>query len=820
MLEALWQDLRYAARALRHGPGFAAAAILSLALGIGANTAIFSLIDAVMLKSLPVSHPEELVQVTMPPGQFFSNPLWEQIRDRQDVFAGIFAYGRWRLNLAAGGEARYADGQFVSGQYFETLRVQPVLGRVLTAADDRRGCAGAAVLSYGFWQREYGGRGDVVGRNISLDNHSVEIVGVAGPAFTGIDVGAAVDVLVPLCAEKVIHAETSHLDTNAVAGDSGNLFRWLRVVGRPRTDVTASRAAARLKTLALDVFQATLPRFWRAEDQAEYLRRTLEIRPIPQGLSYLRDQYRQALLILMAIVGMVLLIACANVANLQLASGAARQGEIAIRMALGSGRGRMVRQLLTESLLLSCCGAALGAAFARCVARWLVAYLRVPLDLAPDMRVLAFTAGVAVLTALLFGVAPAWRGARVAPPAAMKANGRGSIDGARFGLGRALVAAQMALSLALVAGAGLLLSTFWRLASLDPGFDREGVLLAGVDLRNGRYAPERRAAAYSEMLARIRALPGVRAASVSDITPICGCNSTEPVAIEGLAGNVTVSRNLVGSGYFATLGAALVAGRDFDRRDTPASAPVALINRTMARRYFGGGSPLGRRFRALEGDRFGDPVEIVGVVSDSRYGSLREEVAPTVYTAWSQDATPYPQANFAVRAAAGDAAALIAPVKSAVAGVNRGVSLEFTTLAVKVDRSIARERLLAALSGFFGALALLLASIGLYGSMSYNVARRRQEIGIRMALGAQPVRVLRMVLGEAALLVGAGLAVGLGLALAMARLVAGFLYGLQPNDPLTLALAAAILAGVAVVAGYWPARRAARLDPMTALREE
>ncbi|HTX33992.1 MAG TPA: ABC transporter permease [Bryobacteraceae bacterium] len=822
MFDALSQDLRYAVRLFRNSPGFTAVALLSLALGIGANTSIFSLIDALLLRSLPVFHPEELLQVHMAPAQFFSNPMWEQIRDRQDVFSALFAYGRWPLNLSADGEARYADGQFVSGGYFDTLHVHAVLGRTLVPADDQRGCPGAAVLSYAFWQRAYGGR-DVLGRTITLDAHPIPIVGVADPRFTGIDVGTSVDVLVPLCAEEIIHGETSHLETNAVPGDNNNLFLWLRIIGRPQAGISPSRAAARLKTLAPAVFRATLPRHWRPQDQARYLQRTLAIRPIPTGLSYLRPQYRQPLFILMVIVGMVLLIACANVANLLLARGAARRREIAIRMALGSGRGRLFRQLLTESLLLACSGAALGVIFAQWATRRLAAYLDVPLDLAPDLRVLSFTAAVAILAGLFFGMAPAWRGARVPPQAAMKANSRGVLDGSRFGLGKALVAAQIALSVLLVAGAGLLLATFWQLAQLNPGFDPGRVLLTDVDLRNGHYPAEERAGAFREMLARIRAIPGVRAASISDQTPLCGCNSTEALAFEGRApsaADLTVSRNLVSAGYFQTLGTPLLAGRDFDSGDTPTSPPVAIVNQTLARRYFGSASPLGHRFRILKGDRLSDPVEIVGVVGDAKYGSLREEIAPTVYSAWSQDATANPQAAIAIRAAAGDPAALIPPVKSAIAQLNRGVSIEFTSLAAKVGQSLARERLLALLSGFFGGLALLLAAIGLYGLMSYTIARRRNEIGIRMALGAGPARLLAMVLREVAVLIAAGLTLGLLLCMAMTRLITSLLYGVQPNDPPMLALAAAALGATAALAGYLPARRASRMDPMAALREE
>ncbi|HEY2017803.1 MAG TPA: ABC transporter permease [Bryobacteraceae bacterium] len=818
MIDAVWQDLRYAVRALRSSPGFAAVAILSLALGIGANTAIFSLIDAVMLKSLPVRHPEQLFRVTMGRSMYwgFNNPIWEEVRDRQDVFSGIFAYGRWAFNLAAGGEARTVNGHYVSGQYFDTLGVHAVLGRTLTPADDVRGCAGAAVLSYEFWQREYGGP-DVLGKTISIDRHPIEIVGVAEPGFTGVEVGTAVHVMVPLCTVKIIQPERTLLESRFLPG-------WLQVVGRLKPGVSATQATARLNTLAPAIYRATLPPNLTAEDRERHLRRTFDTEPADNGISYLRGQYGQALMILMTIAGLVLLIACANVANLLLARGAVRRREIAIRMALGCGRGRLVRQLLTESLLLSTAGAAAGAVLARSGASLLVRFLDAYLDLAVDGRMLAFTTAVAVFTGLLFGIAPAWRGTRIAPQSAMKAGAQGSAEGSRLGLGKILVVGQVGLSLLLVVGAGLMLSTFWTLASLDAGFDRGQVLLASVDFRTGNSPPQRRLAAYREMLEKVRAIPGVRSASASRLTPICHCMYIDEVAVEGYAAksraDATVYFNQVSDRYFETLGTAMVSGRDFNDRDTPASPRVAIINQTMARKYFGGKNPLGLRYRVRRVNELSDPVEIVGVVKDAKYGSLRDEIPPTIFTAWSQDKAPEPITNFEVRVAAGAPLTLVPGVKSAIGEVNRDVSLEFKTLAVKVNESLEREQLLATLSGLFGGLALLLGTVGLYGLMSYSVARRRKEIGIRMALGAERNRVVRMVLGEVALLVGVGLAVGLGAAVATTRLVANFLYGLRPNDPVTLFMAAAVLAGVALGAGYVPARRASKLHPMTALREE
>ena len=742
-------------------------AILSLALGIGANTAIFSLIDSVMLKTLPVVHPEQLLQVTTALYRdAFSNPLWEQVRDRQDVFSSIFAFSLNRYNLSQGGEARYAVGNRVSGQYFETLGVHTILGRTLTASDDKRGCPGTAVLSYDFWQRAYGGRDDVLGKPVSLDGHPFEIVGVTQPGFSGVTIGEAVDVTVPICTEAIVLPENNSL---AKPTDW-----WLNVIARPKPGISPTQAAARLNTLAPEMFKATLPSILHEDRVARYLANTFTIAPAGNGLSQIRSQYRLALLTLMAVVGAVLLIACANVANLLLARGAARQREIAIRMALGSGRARIIRQLLTESLLLSLCGAALGLVFAQWGTHVLVGYLStsrnsVFLDLSIDARMLAFTAAVAILTGLLFGLAPAWRGTRVQPQTAMKANPRGVIEGSKFGLGKALVMLQVALSLVLVVSAGLMLSTFWKLTSMDTGFNRQNVLLVRVDIRNANYPMDRRPAAWQQMLDRARSIPGIQSASMSGLTPISRSSWTESLLINGTTTG-GVAYNSISPGYFDTLGTPLIAGRDFNQYDTPQSPAVAIVNETFVKKFFGSSNPLGKTYRWRPNDVLSPPVEIVGVVKDAKYYSLREPVPPTSYRAESQE-KPRFFATIEMRSNTN----LIPAIKSAMEEVNRDVTLQFTTFSTQVDESLVRERLLAALSGFFGVLALLLATIGLYGVMSYNVARRRNEIGIRMALGAEQSRVLRMVLGEVLILIFIGLAAGFAATLATTRFLPSFM---------------------------------------------
>jgi putative ABC transport system permease protein len=822
MFDDVLQDVRYALRALCSNPGFSAIAILSLALGIGANTAIFSLINAVILKTLPVSHPEQLVQLVMKNenGTTFTNPIWEQVRDRQDVFSGAFAYSPIQLNLAGGGEVRNASTSWVSGDFFRTLGVHPLLGRTFTAADDTRGCPAVAVLSYDFWQREYGGAADVFERRLTLSSHPVRIVGIAPSGFNGIQVGETVEIYLPLCAEGTLVRENSALDKRA--------NWWLWVFARLKPGIGEQQALARMNMLAPQLFAATMPAGYPPEARKFHLDRRFKLLPGAAGYSSIRRDYTAALYALMAAVGVVLLIACANVASLLISRASTRWKEIAIRMAIGAGRGRLIRQLLTESLLLSSMGAVLGVLFAEWASRMLLRFLdtsnsTVVLDLSLDLRVLAFTMGIAIGTGILFGLVPALQGTHVDPHFAMKANARGVVEShARFALGKMLVMVQVALSLVLLVGAGLMLKTFAKLATVDAGFDKNQVLLIRVDPRYASVPPDRRLPLYQELQQRLGAIPGVRAASFADITPVSGSSSNQIVHVEGYVPksrkDLVVWTNSISPGFFVTMETPFMAGRDFNEHDTLHAPLVAVINESMASKFFG--SPLsavGKTFRNGWNEISG-PIQIVGVVKDAKYNSLRAEGEAIAYYPLSQ-LPPMRWANFVLRAN-GPAASLIPSVKAAVDEVNHDITVQFRTLALQVDESLGRERLLATLSGFFGALALALAVIGLYGVMSYNVARRRNEIGIRMALGAEQARVLRMILREVAILLVVGLALGLAVAVFSTRLLAGFLYRLEPNDPTTLVTACVVLAVSAIVAGLLPARRAANLDPMTALREE
>jgi predicted permease len=827
----VWKDLRHGLRLLRLDPAFAVVAVLSLALGIGANTAIFQLLDAVRLRALPVQRPHELAAVRVadsPNGRtgWFSgrhpeitSGIWERLRDEPKGFSSIAAWSSQRLNLSPGGEVRFADTLWASGSLFETLGVQPLLGRLLSPADDRRGCApGPVVLSEAFWQREFGADPSAVGRKISLDGRPFEVVGITPASFFGLDVGRRFDVALPLCAEAAMGEQTRTNESSAW---------WLAVVGRLKPGWTIERASAEVRAQSAGIFRATLPPAFDAVNGKHYLESRLEAYPAASGLSSLRRQYADPLWLLLGISGLVLLIACANLANLMVARASARHREIAVRLALGASRRRLVQQLLAESFVLAALGAAWGAALAQALSRLLVSSLATQ-DTRPfvvlhfDWRLFAFTAGLAGLTCLLFGLLPAIQAARTEPIAAIKSGGRG-IAGSHAGLGtrRALVVSQVSLSLVLVVGALLFAETFRKLQSIDPGFRRDHILVTDFGTEGLRIPPAARDEYTRMLLSRVRAIPGVVSAAATLIVPASGSGWNDSVRIDGSAVTRELANfNRVSPGYFATMGTPLRAGRDFTEADRAGSVPVAVVTETFARKFLGGSSPLGRTFRIVNpGPKADHAYEIVGMVKDAKYTDLREEFTPIVFLASAQNPEPPPGETLLIRSQL-PPASLVSAVKTAIAQVNPSIVVEFHVFETSLREGLLRERLMAALSGYFGFLAALLAMVGLYGVISYMVVRRRNEIGVRMAMGATRRDIVVMILREAGALLGAGLAIGVVLSIAAAHAARSLLFGLRPGDPVTLAIAVAGLSAVAAAASLLPARRAAALDPMAALREE
>jgi putative ABC transport system permease protein len=821
-------NLRDASRALRATPIVSAVAILSLALGIGANTAIFSIVNALLLRALPVSAPERLVQVLPAERRSsWTNPLWEQLRDRSgDLFDGAFAYSTMRFNLARGGEAELISGVIASGGFFDVLGVPATLGRTFTRADDVPGGGKdgpVAVISYAFWQRRYGGAADVIGKPIVLDRVPFTIIGVTEPRFTGVDQGSRYDVAVPLATEPLIRgAKESAMHERS--------WWWLRVIARLRPGDTIDRAAATLRGVQPQVREAARPDQQRPQEAARFLKDPFALRPAANGPNAVGRQYRLPLFILTALVALVLLIACANIANLLLARASARRHELSIRAALGASRWRIARQLLAESALLSVSGAMLGLAVAHWGARLLVFELSGPktadaLDVGADWRVLLFTAAVAAATTALFGTVPALRAMRVAPGEAIKEQGRAIAGDARAGFGSVMVVAQVALSLVLVVGAGLFVRTFSRLAHVQLGFDPDPLLLVDANVKRSAIAPGERVVLFERMREAVLGVPGVRAAALQIITPLSGdgwnglLDNPEGLSLSEADREVYI--NGISPGWFATSGIPILSGRDFTVQDTPASPRVILVNETFARRYFPGANPIGRSVRNVARPGVNPPwMLIIGVVRDAVYLSPRDRIPPTMYQALLQlNERPLQGVTIVVRPASGSPVLLTRPVVEAVARVDADATLVVRRFSENLRDVTAQERVIAMLSGFFGGLALLLAGLGLYGIMSYAVSRRRTEIGIRIALGAGPSRAVALVLRRVAWLVALGVAAGAVLSLWAAPLVAALLFGLEPRDPSTLAAAIVTLAAIGTLAGWLPARRAARIDPARVLRE-
>lgn len=833
IVETFWNDLRFGARLLRFNPLFAGAAILSLALGIGANTAIFPLLDAVRLRTLPVKNSQDIARIAFDrrgsrSGHFstrypdFTYAIWKQIREKQEGFSGVYAWAPVQFNVSPAGEVHNVQGLWVSGEFFETLGVQPVLGRLLSTADDQPGCVSAgAVLSYSYWQQEYGGRKDVLEGKLTIDRHAIPIIGVSAPDFYGVEVGRDFDVAVPLCAEPLVNGEDSQLKSR--------IGWWLSVMGRLKPGWTLDRAGAQLRAISPGIFEATLPTEYNASNAKHFLAAKLTAIPGGSGISDLRESYEQPLWLLLALAGLVLLIASANLANLMLARASAREKEMAMRMAVGASRGRLIRQLLAESLLIAGASAAVAMLLAHNLSWLLVASLStqqdpILVDLATDWRVLGFTTGLAVLTCVLFGLAPAFRATSVAPGVVLKEGGRGTTGGrGRIGLRQILVVSQVALSLMLLVGALLFARSLNNLASLDPGFRRDGILVVDIDFSARHLETEARRAFSDELLRRVRAIQGVDAAARASIVPLSGDGIGHDILLGDSGepeGDAPVAAfNYVSPGFFDTLQTPMLAGRDFNEHDRLGAPDVAIVNEAFIKKFAEGRNPLDVRFRVRRLMKISAPLEIIGVVKDTKYGQLREEVLPIVYSPIAQNDDAASGAQILLRSHT-PLAGILSAVKRTTSQADPDADITFFNLHRMIDDGLLRDRLMARLSGFFGLLAVLLAVIGLYGVISYMVARRRNEIGIRMSLGADRRSIIALVLREALVLLAIGLSIGVALSLAASRAAASLLFGLKPYDATTFTVAVVSLAAVALAASYLPALRASKLDPMDALRNE
>ncbi|MGC2661272.1 MAG: ABC transporter permease [Bryobacteraceae bacterium] len=785
-------------------------------------------LDAVRLRTLPVAKPEQLASVRIVDsphccrGDFYSDHpdltggIWNQLRQQQKGFSDIAAWYPKRQNIGRGGEARPVDTLMVSGNFFKLFGIRPSIGRLTSPFDDYRGCgAQAAVVSYGFWQREFGGDRDALGKKIVLDGFPFQIIGVTPREFHGIEVGRNFDVAIPLCAEAVLSTKGSLMDSPA--------SWWITTIGRLKRGWTLERASAQLGAVSPGIFSATVPAEFDSQARKDYLSFRLGAVTAATGFSKLRSDYQEPLWLLLAISGLVLLIACANLANLMLARASARQREMALRLTLGASRSRVVRQLLTESLLLGGLAAGAGVVLAQILSRVMIAFLstqqdHIFLELTPDWRVLAFVTGVTMLACILFGLTPAIKASRSEPALVLKANGRGlSAAGESILLRRMLVVSQVALSLVLLIGAVLFVRTFQNLMVVNAGFNEDHVLIATFDYSLWKHSSESEMAFKRDLLSRIQAVPGVTSAAETLFPPLSHAGWDDNVDIPGGPQRQDVLFSRVTPGYFHVMETQLIAGRDFSRLDTPRSPRTAIVNQTFTHRFFGDSTPIGRTFH--DSGRPDKTYRIIGIVQDKKYYSLREQPAPIVFVSFTQANGPEAHSTLVIRSNE-KLSALISSITTVANEINPSMVLNFSVFETDIMEGVLRERLMATLSGFFGLLAAVLAMIGLYGVISYLVIRRRSEIGLRMALGANRTDIRVMVLREAGILLGIGLAIGTALALAAANAASSLLFGLKPKDPVTLAAAITAMTAVAFVAGWLPAERAATVDPMVALREE
>jgi len=833
MLETMWQDVRYAARTLRRSPGFTAVAVLSLALGIGANTAIFTLINALMLRSLPVSHPEQLVELlSRYPGEprlsSFSWRHYEHFRDHNQSFSELLATSRARFQVAGEGIApETIDGEYVAGNFFTSLGMRPALGRVINGQDDQleSPTAASAVVSWSYWTNRLHADPAIVGKAIILNGAPATIVGVAPQEFFGLQVGMRPSVWLPMAMEPMLQKPSRRMDGSLGVG----------MLGRLRPGVTIEQALAEMKVL--DRYR--LEDFAKSRSAAFARDFTIELEPAAAGFAALRDRFAASLLVLMALVALLLLIACTNVAGLLLARAAARQHEMALRVSLGAGRVRLVRQALTESLLLAAMGGALGVALASLGAGTLVRVVlsgreflrlqqRIEIQVQPDLQVLLFTITIAVLTAVLFGAAPAWHALITAPVSSLRTHGAAAETRSRRLFGKGLVVGQIAWSIVLLSAAGLFAQHLSNLRNQDLGFQRRSLLLVTLDATSSGYPRDQLFTPYQQLLGRLAEVPAVRAVTLSGVTPISGAGASRFISVEGFAESPDARRyvplNWVGPRYFETFGTPLLAGRDFAFTDK-GGPPVAIVNQAMARYYFGDRDPIGGRFQLVGPSSSGitgappdQAYTIIGVVGDAKYMDLRETPPRTIYLNAFQERSMF--VNELALKTSGRPAAVTDEVRRIVREELKTVSIaRVTTMDDLIDASVVSERVIATLSAFFGGLGASLAALGLYGLLAYTVTRRTNEIGIRMALGATRAHVSRMVFKGALGLVCAGLVIGVPLGVLSRRAATRIVTDLSVESLWPLALATATMLAIALVAAYVPTRRAASVEPIGALRQ-
>lgn len=812
-LDEILRDVRYAVRMFRRNPGFTIAIVLTLAFGIGANTAIFSLIDALMLRWLPVRNPHELVQISLQPrgatgpgGESLSYAIVRALAERRDIFAGVTGFSASTFDVGVPGAATRVRGAVVTGDFYDTLGLNPVVGRLITKQDDAPGAPLVAVLSYAFWEQQFARSPNAVGQVLRVSGVPVSVIGVSPAGFLGANVGARADLTIAVSGLPQVNPSWASLL------GPGNF--WLRVLARPQPRLSNEQAATHLNAIWPQMAEDVIAPHWPASRRKEMAESVFHFVPGGTGWTRLREIYAKPLFVLMAVVGLVLFIACANVASLLLARASTRQREMAVRLAMGAGRGRVVRQLLIESTLLSSIGASAGIFLAWASGQFLIDLIsrepaEIVLDLTPNAHILAFTAAVAMATGILFGLAPAFQATSAGPSTALKDDSRTS--GRRSRLLPWLVTGQVAISLVLLAGAALFVRTLQNLHHLDPGFRAEGVLLAEID--------GRRPALPQQIIDDLRRLPGVVSVAWTTHTPLSGSTWSEPAVAAGQPIPERDNALFVGAGprFFETMQIPLLAGREFTDRDTASRPGLAIVNEAFAQRHFAGVPPVGQRLSTrIDGQR--RDLEIVGLVRDTRWRDLRTAPYPTVYVAYAQISGETFN-TIAIRATGG-LGRLTTDLRQSLQSIVPGASFDVHPLSTQVQATLVQERMMATLAGAFGLLALSLVCVGLYGLLAYSVAQRTKEIGIRMALGAQAGLVVRLVLRDGARLIAIGVALGLPAAWVASRWTKSMLFGVTPTDPGAIGTALAVLTAAALVASYLPARRASRLDPLAALRHE